>query len=463
MTDTASPAASSAVLAPDLCVIGRTAGGIAVASTAALFGVSVVLVDEPGRQADAPALREALRAASIRMPGDHAAARAHVDAVAATLALNGSRERLAALGVNVLTGEASFRNRRTLAVGESIVRARRFVVATGAKPAMPAIPGLAELRALTEETLLAQAKRPEQLIVLGGTAAALELAQAMRRLGSEVAVVAPDGLLPEEDAEAVDLLRRVLLAEGIALHEGSPVLRAESQRQRPRLVLAGETIVPGSHLLIAAGRRADIDGLELDLAGVVSSADGIAVDRALRSSNRRIYAIGGCAGGEAAGLDGEHAAQHQAGLVVRNALFRLPVRLRPRQIPRVVACRPELASVGLSEAQARAGGPIQVLRWPYAENERAQAEGAQDGLIKLIADKRGRVLGATIAGAQASELISLWCLAVQKGLSVKEMAELVLPSPSLSELSRRVALSAHAPLAGKPGIRRLIGLLRRFG
>jgi pyruvate/2-oxoglutarate dehydrogenase complex dihydrolipoamide dehydrogenase (E3) component len=299
--------------------------------------------------------------------------------------------------------------------------------------------------------------------VLGGGAAAVSLAQAMRRLGSEVALAAPDGLLPDEDPEAAALVRRALLRDGIALHEGVAVLRAETHRHHPRLVLAGESVLEGTHLLVAAGRLPDIGGLELDLAGIRGDAGGIVVDRGLRTSNRRVYAVGACAGGAATGLDSLHAARHQAALVVRNALFRLPARLDRHAVPRVVQSDPPVASVGRSEREARERGAVQVLRWPYAEVELTSAERSGEGLVKLVADRKGRILGVTIAGAQAAELIAPWCLAIRQRLGVTEMAGFVVPSPSYSEISQRVALSSYAPLAVKPGIRRLIGFLRRFG
>lgn len=487
MTETASALASAAPLTPDICVIGAGAGGISVATAAALFGVSVVLVERArlGGGMDASAVPSgALFAAARSMRTvsearhfgvaagepqvDYARLRDHFAHVGRVTAANHSIERLAALGIVVIEGEARFRNRHTVAVGERLIKARRFVVATGSRPAVPPIPGLAELSFLTEETIFALPRLPERLLVLGGEPTGVAIAQAMRRLGSEVALVAPRGLLPDEDAEAVALVRRALLRERIALHEETTILRAEAFRHRPRLVIAAaagsaETMIEGSHLLVAAGRAPNLEQLDLDLAGINSDEGGIVVDRGLRTVNRRVYALGDCAGGAVAGRRFAHAAQHHAGLVVRNALFRLPVRVAVSSIPRVSHCQPEVASVGLSEVEARKRGAINVLRWPYAENDRAQAERRSEGLIKLVSDRKGRILGVTIAGAQAAELIAPWCLAVQKGFKVADMADLVLPYPSLSEISKRVALSSYAPLAARPGIRRLIGFLRRFG
>ena len=479
VSETASPAASKEPLTPDICVIGDGPGGLAVATAAALFGVRTVLVRQ---RRSALSLNEGMRGQALRAVAQRARAiadaeafgiaagtggidygrmRAHLDQVSARSAANDSDERLAALGVLVLKGEARFENRRQIAVGESVIKARRFVVATGSLPVLPDIAGLAELPCLTEDSIFELTKRPERLIVLGGTAAAVELAQAMRALGSEVVLVARDGFLLDEDSEAVGVLRRALLGDGIALHEGRPILQAESYRQRPRLVLDGDIRVDGTHLLVANGRRPNIAGL--DLAGVRCDETGIVVDASLRTANRSIYAIGDCAGGAAAGSMSSQAAQHQAGLVLRNALFRQPTRFRREWVPRTVHGRPELASVGLSEPQARAQGEIRVLRFPYAESTRAQAERQSEGLIKLMTDHNGGILGVVIAGAQAAELIVPWSLAVQKRMNVREMAGLIAPSQSLSELSQKAALSFQAPLAAKPGIRRLIGFLSRFG
>ncbi|MGE7470896.1 dihydrolipoyl dehydrogenase family protein [Bosea sp. NPDC003192] len=481
MSETASPATSKEPLTPDICVIGDGPGGLAVATAAALFGVHVVLIRQGGsaRPVNEGARGQALRAAAGQMRTaadatllgiaqsageiDYGRVRVHLDQAAGRAAVNESDERLTALGVLVLKGDARFQNRRQLAVGETVIKARRFVVATGSLPAMPSIPGLADLGCLTEDSVFDLAKRPDRLIVLGGTAAAVELAQAMRGFGSEVVLVAREGLLPDEDPEAVGVVRRGLLADGIALHESRPILRAELHRQRPRLLLDGDVRIDGTHLLVANGRKPNIAGLELDLAGVRSDETGIIVDASLRTANRCIYAVGDCAGGAAAGMASSHAAQHEAGLVLRNALFRQPVRLRRELVPRTVHGRPELASVGLSETQARARGEIRVLRFPFAESGRAQAEQQTEGLIKLVADRKGGILGVVIAGARAAELIVPWGLAIQKRMNVREMAGLIVPSQSLSELSQKTALSFQAPLAAKPGIRRLIGFLRRFG
>ncbi len=486
MTDS-SATAKAAPLTPDLCVIGAGRAGQALASAAAAFGTPVVLVARdgmggPGRNlGDLPAA--ALVAAGTRMRAVAEAGRFgigigeaqvnfvklhdHIARTSEALAPNASAERFGALGVQVIEGEARFRDRNSVVVDGQVIKARRFVIATGTRPVEEPFPELAGVPVLSEDDLPTLTSRPESLLVLGSDAAAVALAQAMQRLGSSVTLVSEQELLPGEDQEAVALMRRALLRDGVTLREGVRTLRAESIKGRARLVLAAadqaEETVEATHLLITR-RRPDVAALELELAGIASDASGIIVDRRLRTANRRVYAIGACAGGEADGSRAPHAADHHARLVLRRILFRQPTRLGSAVVPRIVPGQPALASAGLSEAEATAKKrEIQVLRWPYAENDHAQAERRTEGFVKLVADRKGGILGVTIVGAQAPELIAPWCLAIQRRLGIADMAGLVFPSQALSEISGRVALSHYAPLAAKPGPRRLIGFLRRFG
>lgn len=467
MSDRQAATARAAALTPDICIIGAGPGGIALATSAAAFGVSVVLVERAAMGGTRLELRRAaLRAAAPR--GDFAAAVAHVRRAASALVANDSAERMGALGVTVLKGEARFASRSTVRVGDQEIKARRFVIATGSEPEPAAIPGLDDVRPLTFDTLLELPRCPERLVVLGADATAVALAQAVARLGSAVSLVAAGTpLLPEEDPEAAGLVRRALLREGLALYEDVTITRIESGRGTVRLVGSGAgqdaLTVAGTHLLDVSGRKPAIAALDLDLAGVSFTARGVKVDASLRTRNRRIFAIGDCVDLGDGGRYGPSAAS-QASLVLRRLLFRLPTRFAPHIAPRLVGSTPEIASVGLSEAQAQAAHKgTTLLRWPYAEIAQAQAEGRSEGFLKIIADSKGRVLGATIVGARAGDLITPWCLAVQKGLKVQDMAGLIVPSPSFSEISTRAATSFYAPMATRPGLRRLIGFLRRFG
>lgn len=481
----ASPA-KPAALTPDLCVIGAGTAGLAVATAAAAFGVSVVIIerDRMGGPAGDSAVM-ALAAAGARAQAarearhfgittgepevNDAQLHDHVQRVLSAAAPNASAERMTALGATVIRGEGRFISRSTVVVGEQTIKARRFVIATGARSVAPPIPGLDAIACLTDASLATATRRPGRLIVLGGGTTGVAIAQAMVRLGSAVALVDTADLLGGEDPEAVAILRRALLREGVALHERAQVLRAQSVRSGVRLALAAgeggaEQMIEGTHLLLATTRVPAIESLDLELAGIAVEAGGIRVDRGLRSSNRRVYAIGDCIGGALGARRGGHVAEEQARLVLRNALFRQPGRFDTSLVPRLTQTQPELAGVGLSEDEARAkAGAIRVLRWPYAESARTHATRETEGFVKLVTDAKGRLLGVTIVGSQAGELIAPWCLALKTGMSAQGMAELVMPYPALSEVSKRAATSFFTPLAAKPGLRRLIGFLRRFG
>lgn len=486
MSESPPALARPAALMPDLCVIGAGTAGLAVATAAAAFGVPVVLIerDRMGGETGSSAVR-ALAAAGARaqavrgargfgIAGGEAAVNDaqlhdHVQRVLSAAAPNASAERLTALGCTVIAGEARFVSRSTVIVGEQTIKARRFVIATGARSVAPTVPGLDGIPCLTAANLASATRRPERLIVLGAGATGVAIAQAMARLGSQVTLVEAASLLGRDDPEAVAILRRALLHEGVVLHEQTQVLRAQSIRGGVRLAIAGgeggdERTIEGTHLLLATAPMPAIETLDLELAGIASDAGGIRVDRGLRCTNRRVYAIGDCIGGGAGDISGGQAAEEHARLVLRNALFRQPDRFDARAVPRVTQTQPELASLGLSEDEARTkAGAIRVLRWPYAESERAQAERETEGFVKLVTDARGRVLGVSIVGARAGDLIATWALALKTGMRAQDMAELVMPHPALSEISKRAATSFLVPLATKPGLRRLIGFLRRFG
>ncbi|MGL5361323.1 MAG: dihydrolipoyl dehydrogenase family protein, partial [Bosea sp. (in: a-proteobacteria)] len=460
---------------------------LSVGAAAAIFGVPVVLVERDLMGGDclnvgcvpskallaaahhAQAMRDAgpFGITAVEPQINFARVQAHVAGVIDAIAPNDSVERFTALGVQVIKGEARFSDPRTVMVGDQAIRARRFVVATGSRPAVPPIAGLDTVPYFTNETIFAQTRRPERLLVLGGGPIGIEMAQAMRRLGSEVTLIEGQNILSREDEEAAAYIRRALLGEGVVIREQAKVLRAEKVGARIRLVIAGtsgEENIDGSHLLVATGRKPNIEALELAIGNVRFEPKGITVDKGLKTSNSRVYAIGDCATGATGGLQFTHVANYHAGLVIRNALFRMPVKVNNSTLARVTYSDPEVASVGLSEAEAAAQKiKIGLLRWPYGENDRAQAERRTEGFVKLVTSPKGRILGATIVGAHAGEMIVTWSLAIQKGMSVSDIAGLVFPYPTLSEAGKRAAMSHYSPLASKPGIRRLIGFLRKFG
>ncbi|MFN3890968.1 MAG: dihydrolipoyl dehydrogenase family protein [Beijerinckiaceae bacterium] len=471
-------------LRPDLCVIGAGSGGLSVAAAAASMGVAVVLIEKGEMGGDclnygcvpskaliaaartAQTMREAerfgLHAAEPRLTMEDV--RNHVRGVIERIAPNDSEERFRALNVRVIRAAAKFTGPDAVEAGGFEIRARRFVIATGSSPAVPPIPGIELTRYLTNETLFDLDVLPTRLAIIGAGPIGLEMAQAFRRLGSEVIVLEAGKALAREDAElarpALDALRR----EGVDLREGAQILRCEAATTRGcRIVLpAGhvEELVDATHVLVATGRKPNVHNLGLEAAKIAFDDKGVKVNAGLRTSNRRVYAIGDAAGG----AQFTHAANYHAGLVLRSALFRLPVKVKPEMIPRVTYTDPEIAVAGLTEAQAReTQRKIQILRWPFAENDRARAERRTEGLIKVVAAPNGRILGAGIAGAHAGELIAPWQLAISKGMKLGDLANVVLPYPTLSEVSRRAAILHYQPSLRRPGLQWLLGFLRRFG
>jgi len=479
---------SPEVLTPDLCIIGAGSAGLSVAAVAASFGASVVLVEKgriggeclnagcvPSKALIAAAHRAhacregerfGISAGRDGMAIDFAQLHEHVKATIAAIAPMDSRERYAAMGVQVIEAEASFKDARTVSAGDKTIRARRFVIASGSRPRAPDVPGLDQVPYLTNETIFELAEKPEHLVVLGGGAVGVELAQAYRRLGAQVTLLEiGEGILGREDGEMTTVIARALRREGVTLRCGAVIDRIERRPGgRLAVVLGGNAeTVEGSHLLVTTGREAAIEGLGLEAAGIKADASGIVVGRDLKTSNPRVYAIGDCAGGEAAGARFTHAANHQAGLVIRSALFGLPVRIGRTPVPRVVYADPELAAVGLTEEQARAErGALRILRWAFADNDRARAEGTTQGHVKAIVTRQGRVLGCTIVGPRAGELIVPWIMAMSHGLKISDLAGLVYPYPTLSEVTKSVAVEFLKPATQNPWLRRFIGFVRRL-
>lgn len=477
-------AAASETIVADLCVIGAGAGGLSVAAEAVQFGLNVVLVEKHkmggGRLNSACVPSKALIAAGRRAhlmrtsaefgiapvtpQIDQRAVHAHMKDVMAAIAPNDSAERLAALGVHVIRGAASFADKTTVVAGDSRIKARRFVIATGAIPDIPLIAGLDSVPYFTSESIFDNRQTIDHLLVVGGGSIGLELAQAYLRLGSRVTVLEAVKALSKDDPELSEFVLRHVRAEGVDVREGA---RAEHVRPGPHgglrvtfATAAGSEELDCSHILLAAGRRPALEDLNLEAAGIKYERRGIQVNKGLATSNSRVFAIGDV-------IDGPrftHVAAHHARIVLRRILFRLPATARNAHLPRVTFTDPELAHVGLTEQAARARhGQIAVFRWPLHENDRARAERTTEGFVKAVTDKKGGILGASIAGAHAGELIQVWSLAISQGLKITAMTRSVPPYPTLGEVNTRAALGYDALAAGNPLVRKVSALLRQFG
>ncbi len=467
----------------DICVIGAGSGGLSVAAGAAQMGAPTALIEKAKMGGDclnygcvpskallaaghaAAAVRGAGRFGVIAPePGiDASRVFGHVRNTIAAIEPNDSVERFTGLGVNVIKAEARFVDADTLDAGGTRVRARRFVIATGSSAFVPPIPGLDRVPYLTNETVFEATEIPKHLIVIGGGPIGMEMAQAHRQLGAAVTVLELFKVMPKDDPELVDVVRRRFATDGTVIREGVKILRVEPGAAGLTVILdigSGEERVAGSHLLIAAGRRPNVNGLNLEAAGVEYSAKGIAVDARLRTANKKIFAVGDVIGG----YQFTHVAGYHAGVVIKNALFRLPAKTDHSAVPWVTFTSPELAQVGLTEADAKSTGDgLRVLRWPFHENDRAQAEAETEGLIKVVTDTKGRILGAGIAGPHAGELIGTWVLAMSQKLKIGTVAQMIQPYPTLGEVSKRAAGSFYTSSLFSERTRRIVRFLARFG
>jgi pyruvate/2-oxoglutarate dehydrogenase complex dihydrolipoamide dehydrogenase (E3) component len=484
-------AASKALLTPDLCVIGAGSGGLTVAAAAAALGVSVVLIEKHRMGGDClntgcvpskALLSAAKRAQQMRTNAaygiaaevprvDMARVQAHVAGVIAAIAPHDSVERFTGLGVTVIQAAGRFVDAQTVEAGGVRIQARRFVIATGSTPAIPDVPGLDAVPYFTNETIFENASPLGHLIIVGGGPIGMEMAQAHRRLGAQVTVLQRSKALSKDDPELTSVVLDALRREGIDIREDTAIDRVSGAPGAISVAIGGakrgqsitQSITPsvtGTHLLIATGRRATIDGLGLEAAGIKTAKAAIEVDAGCVTSNPRVFAIGDVVGG----LQFTHMANYHAGIVIRRALFRVPAKVRVDLVPWVTFTDPELAQVGLTEAQARAQGYAPTIyRWPFKDNDRAQAERETDGMVKVVCDRRGRILGAGIAGAHAGELINVWSLALSQRLKIGAMSGYIVPYPTLGEVSKRAAGTALAAKAGDRWVRAILALLRRFG
>jgi pyruvate/2-oxoglutarate dehydrogenase complex dihydrolipoamide dehydrogenase (E3) component len=467
-------------LTPDVCVVGAGSAGLVAAAGAAQLGLKVVLIERALMGGDclnygcvpSKALLAAAKAAQAQRSGavfgiapvepgiDFGRVMDHVTGVIAAIAPNDSVERFERLGVRVLKEEARFVDRTELLAGPHRIRSRRIVLATGSRPTAPPIPGLGDVPYLTNETVFANRTLPDHLIVIGGGPIGLEMAQAFRRLGAKVTVLEAVDFLAKDDPELSAIVVARLRGEGVDLRAPVKIARVERAPSAMAVILDGGERLEGSHLLVAAGRAPIVEGLDLETAGIAHTKRGITVDASLRTSNRNVWAIGDCNGLYAF----THMAGYEASLFIRGALFRAPARLDASIVPWATYTDPELAQVGMSEREARDkhGEEVKVLRWKLAENDRAQTERETEGMVKAITDRRGRILGASIAAPHAGELIQPWCLAIARHLKISALASFVPPYPTLGEASKRAAGSYFTDTLFGPRTRGLVRFLARL-
>lgn len=395
---------------------------------------------------------------------DFAKAMEHVQGVIAAIAPNDSVERFTGLGCHIIQAPARFISPDEVEAGGNVVRARRFVIATGSRAAIPDVPGLDQVPYLTNETIFENRVCPEHLIILGAGPIGMEMGQAHRRLGARVTIIEMARALVRDDPELAAISIKAMRDEGVAILENTSVVSVEQETDGAISIVAkgkaGEQLIKGSHLLVATGRRPNLEGIGLEAANIDFDRKGIKTDTGLRTTNRRVYAIGDVTGGPLF----THVAGYHAGLVIRSALFRSRARYDHSAVPRVTYTDPELAQVGLTEeAAVNAGIPHRVLRWRFEENDRAQAERRIEGLAKIITGRGGAILGAGLAGPNAGELLQPWILAMTRKQKIGAMTGFIAPYPTLGEINKRVAGSYYTPALFSRPTRMLVSVLRRLG
>lgn len=468
----------------DIAIVGGGSGGLSLAAGASQMGANVVLVEGDKMGGDClnhgcvpskSLLAAAKRYREIGKPdrafglktssqgADIAEVLEHVHEVISTIADHDSIERFENMGVQVIQAKGWFLDQKTLQAGEYKIKAKRFVIATGSSPLIPPIEGLEQVPYLTNETIFDLKQTPKHLIVIGGGPIGSELAQAFAMLGIQVTLLEGVRMLPKDEPDCGDIVKQQMIKDGVAIYEGFQVDKAD--KKDSSITITGtynneSVTIEGSHLLIATGRRPNIQDLNLDKAGVNYERPGIKVDKRLRSSNRHVYAIGDASGH----MQFTHMASYQASIALRNILFRWPVKVNYKAVPWVTYTEPELAHVGLTLEDAHAKSlPIKVTEWPFGDNDRAQAERRTQGKIKIITDKKAKILGATIVGHNAGELILPWIIAINEGKTLRSFTDAIAPYPTLSEISKRAAGQFYTPTLFSHKMRTLVRWLLKLG
>lgn len=468
----------------DICIIGAGAGGLSVAAGACQFGIKVALIE--GHQMGGDCLNygcvpsKALLASakhyyaiteSVKF-GFHASAKPviisevmeSVRQVIANIAPHDSVERFTGLGASVYQGYASFVDSKSVRVNDDIIAAKYFVIATGSSPVIPPISGLDKVSYLTNETIFNLTETPSHLLVIGGGPIGCELAQAFLMLGIKVTLLNLGKILPRDEADLVAELRQNMLNQGLNLLEDIKILRVGyNDTQQIEIVIevnGKEQIISGSHLLLATGRKANIDRLNLAAADIQHAAHKITVDERLRTSNKKIFAIGDVVGD----YQFTHIAGYHAGIVIRNIIFRQRAKVSYHAVPWVTYTYPELAHVGLLEREAQAQYPNNMLvsRFEYKKNDRAQAERELLGKIKLITTKKGKVLGVSILGLNSGELLAPWIDLINRGESIKALTKNIIPYPTLSDLNKQVIGEYYKPLLFSTKVKFIVKILKFF-
>jgi len=464
----------------DLVILGGGAGGLVVASVMAQLGLKVTLI-EKARQLGGDCLHSgcvpsktlihSARIAHLMRHADRFGLPAcdkeiefekvidHVNDVIGHIQKHDDPERFRQYGCDVHFGKAKFLSPHEVAVGDEIIRGRKFIIATGSYPVIPPIPGLAESGYLTNETIFSRRQLPKTLAVIGGGPIGVELAQAFARFGSQVTIFeSSPALLAREDPEVSQTLADVLRREGVALELSAQISTIRREGEMRQISMADGRAFDCEQILVATGRRPSLSGLQLDKAGVETKSGHLILDNRLRTSQKHIYAVGDAAGP----YQFTHMAEYQAGVAIANIAFKFPKKVDYRLVPQVTYTDPEVASIGLSESELiQQGVKYITARFPFSDIDRAITEGETDGLAKIFL-QGNKIAGATLIGPHAGELIHELSLAMRLNAKARDVADMIHAYPGYSQIHRRTINQHYSKLLLSGKIRFLVKLLNRL-
>ena len=469
----------------DLCIIGAGSGGLSIAAGAAQLGRSVVLYEAEemggdclnhgcvpskaliaaGKHAHALTTGPDFGVAKAKPKVNFKTVKAHVQGVIDHIAPVDSQERFEGLGCIVIRERARFKDNRTVDSDTTEVRAKRIVIATGSRASAPPIPGLDKTPYLTNETIFSVDTQPEHLLIIGAGPIGLELGQAFARLGSKVEIIDIAAPLGQNEPEHAEVLVKALEAEGVVFHTPAKTKLIRKTETGVAIDLEDGSSLTGSHLLVAAGRKPVVDGLDLEKAGIDYDRKGVTTDDRLRTSNKRVFAVGDVSG--RGGLT--HAAGYHAGIIIKAFYFLPPIidrimgKATTDRMPAAIYSEPELASIGMTEAQAKeAGHNVKALTWDFEENDRAIAERSELGGVKIVATTKGKILGASIVGEGAGDLIQMISVAMTNGVKISGLAQIIAPYPTRGEAVKRAASSFYTETIFGPTAKKVAALFTKF-
>ena len=449
----------------DLLVIGAGAGGLSIAAGAAQLGVKVVLLEGDKMGGDClnygcvPS-KALIAFSNQKKSKQFIEAMSFVREAIKEIEPHDSEERFRSLGVNVIREYGSFINAKTVAAGDYEIRSRRIVIATGVHTSIPDVSGLSDISYHTNQTIFDLAQKPEHLLVLGGGPVGVELAQAFTRIGVKVTILEKQKILSNFNSEQVEILRSNLLADGVVLKEGVSIEEFSQVGNKLIVQLESGEKITGSDLLVATGKKPNLKRLNLNVAGIHFSDKGIETDEYLRTKNRKIYAIGDVAQFE----NFTNIANYHAGIVLKSITTGLKTSAQKEIQPRVIYTTPEIGSVGLSKAQAtkKYGDKLKVSRVNFSDNDRAITDDKKLGWIEIYIH-RNLVVGASVIGIGASELLNFWSFIISNRISIYKVAKTSFAYPTLGEVNKKLVTNYIGPKIFKNrGIRNFVQLTQRY-